>query len=231
MESASAGVARARALAEAAPEQASLALSQAVATVRQLAQRGGAALAGLDLSREGLAALPSRVQAALGDLTPEQRQAAVSLGLVGLWAYGYLAHTRPPIESAAEAWARAHPPPYPVRCALSAPLAAPAPPLTAWCCAAPLPRAIRARRRGDRREAARRARKRRRCRAFHARREDPDDASAEAAVVATQAGAVAEGGGGDRDARLAGTDSQPADELEPRATAGLVKDIGMIYNR
>ena len=150
MESASAGVARARALAEAAPEQASLALSQTLATVRQLAQRGGAALAGLDLSRDGLAAL--------GDLTPEQRQAAVSLGLVGLWAYGYLAHTRPPIESAAEAWARAHPPPYPVRCALSAPLAAPAPPLTAWCCAAPLPRAIRARRRGDRREAARRAR-------------------------------------------------------------------------
>ena len=57
------------------------------------------------------------------------------------------------------------------------------------------------------------------------------EASAEAAVVATQAGAVAEGGGGERDARLAGTDSQPADELEPRATAGLVKDIGMIYNR
>ena len=109
MESASAGLARARALAEAAPERASLAFSQ---TVRQLA--------GLDL-REGLAGLPSRVQAALGDLTPEQRQAAVSLGLVGLWAYGYLAHTRPPIESAAEAWARAHPPPYPVRRALSAP--------------------------------------------------------------------------------------------------------------
>ena len=109
MESASAGLARARALAEAVPERASLVLSQ---TVRQLA--------GLDL-REGLAGLPSRVQAALGDLTPEQRQAAVSLGLVGLWAYGYLAHTRPPIESAAEAWARAHPPPYPVRRALSAP--------------------------------------------------------------------------------------------------------------
>ena len=121
MESASTGLARARALAEAAPEQASLALGQTVATVRQLAQRGGEALAGLDLSRESLAGLPSRVQAALGDITPDQRQAAVSLGLVGLWAYGYLAHTRPPIESASEAWARAHPPPYPVRRALSVP--------------------------------------------------------------------------------------------------------------